>query len=297
VEITDVEKSDHVKITGKGKGIVTWEFADGGVRISDIPAGVTQVDLYYDYSEYDWDRDGATDDVDPDDDDDGIPDDVEEALGSDPFDPEDLPGGLGADPTVETHTVNGHDVFVAYEGTGEIKVKQAGRTPDLPDHLAPTGIYLDITVSGGSLDRMVLSIDLGDVQVGPDENIGIYHYDEDRGEWVDIPGARYLRDTNKVVVVVDHLTLFAVVKVLGEERDVDTGDGDDGDGDTGEKENSSKGMDQFCAVAGLLMIIGLALFFWFSKRVNGKEEAKARDGKAGRGPPAARSGKDREDER
>jgi hypothetical protein len=99
VLIEDIPKPDQVLIEGvfAEDSDVEYDYAESGVKTMGIPPGTTHVDIYYDYGEYDLDRDGLLNDVDDDDDDDGYRDLLEKEVGTDPLDPDDMPGDLDGD--------------------------------------------------------------------------------------------------------------------------------------------------------------------------------------------------------
>ncbi len=101
VRIKGILKPDEVAIEGRlvTRAAVSFHYIGSEVIIENVPPGVTHVDIYYDYEAYDRDRDGILNPDDMDDDDDGIDDEFEERLGSDPLNPADTPPDMDGDGT------------------------------------------------------------------------------------------------------------------------------------------------------------------------------------------------------
>ncbi len=193
----------------------------------------------------DHDGDLIPDEQDEDDDNDGIPDVEEREMNTDSKDSTSFP--MSDKPDVQTLRVKvgGATVTVIYTSTGTLAILAAPSPPLLPEHLGSMGIYMDIILTGGVFGEMYLSIDLGDLQVGQYDILGIAHYDVIEQKWITITGATYYRDSNTIAVEVGHLTTFAVVEVLGVEITDDTTGGKEGDTPT----------DSTLLFAGLGMVI------------------------------------------
>ena len=99
MRIKGILKPDEVAIDGRlaTRAVVSFHYSGSEVIIENVPPGVTHVDIYYDYEAYDQDRDGILNPDDMDDDDDGIDDDLEDRLGTDPLNPAETPPDLDGD--------------------------------------------------------------------------------------------------------------------------------------------------------------------------------------------------------
>jgi chromosome partitioning protein len=114
VVMKDIAEPDAVFINGlpAGRSTISYVFVGADMTVSGIPEGTTNVDLYYDYSVFDNDRDGILNAEDTDDDNDGIPDIYEVELGTDPLDAFDRPTDTDSDgePDVYDDDIDGDGV-------------------------------------------------------------------------------------------------------------------------------------------------------------------------------------------
>ncbi|MGI6486028.1 MAG: S-layer homology domain-containing protein [Tepidanaerobacteraceae bacterium] len=97
----------------------------------------------------------------------------------------------------------------------EVKIEKASTIPEVSSGFKVLGNVYKITVDGKDSytfnKKITLTFTFNPEDLGPGEVPSVYYYDEEAGEWVNIGGKI---SGNKIIVEIDHFTLFAVMTVV-----------------------------------------------------------------------------------
>ncbi len=130
-------------------------------------------------------------------------------------------GGGTEEPKVTVEeTIDGQDITVTYAGEGEVEINNVTDKPPSPppSGTEETGIYLDISSKNGTVTNLFITVtyDENDLPENvSEEDLKLFYYDDDQGEWVLADETGVWTNNNTVWAKVDHLTIFSPMAQKG----------------------------------------------------------------------------------